>query len=182
MTSTVSEKLKDVSEKMKDEMAAAAVKVAMARKRHEELSKAMALSRIQWAKDNAALTASIGVARQAKEKAESALRGTALHTYVITGVKTGVCAGVGVKERRAPYYHTATAIQWALETDQLQFLELNKGLFKKHALAVAETAPLDFVEIEKEPYATIAKDMSGWEAKEKEEEARDVEDAENVDD
>lgn len=58
-------------------------------------------------------------------------------------------------------YETPLALEWCKE-NLTGALKLDYPLFEKHARAIAETAPLDFVEIEKQPQATIATDLSEY--------------------
>lgn len=58
-------------------------------------------------------------------------------------------------------YDYSTAFVWS-QANLPQAITLDTKLFDKHAKAVAETAPIYFVEIAKEPQASIASDLSAY--------------------
>lgn len=91
------------------------------------------------------------------KKLDAQLRNATISHYYQTGDKKPV-AGVSVVINRVLHYQDSDAIHWAIEHD-INFLTIDKRLFEKHAKAVVNTSPLDFVEFEEQPAVRISKDL-----------------------
>lgn len=68
---------------------------------------------------------------------------------------------VGIRENTLVLYDKDVAISWCME-HMPGALTLDRARFEKHAKATADTLPLKFVNIIKEPSATIAEDLSQY--------------------
>lgn len=88
---------------------------------------------------------------QAKAE-EARLRQLALQEYEQTGSKT-LAPGVGIRLTREGIYARETAVAWAKEKDVALLLDVKA--FEKIALATS----LPFVQVQKVPSATLAKDL-----------------------
>lgn len=89
-----------------------------------------------------------------QETVENNLREAALHGYLVTGDKNPV-DGVSVIINKSMMYSVDNAIAWAVSNAR-EMLKLDTGLFQRHAKAVADTMPLEFVNIAEEPAVRIA--------------------------
>lgn len=97
---------------------------------------------------------------QAKEYTsliDGALRQEALDLYGLTGDKHPFDK-VSIVINRNLIYQEAEAFDWAGKNAP-GMLELNKKKFEKHARAVLETMPLDFVKVEEVPSVRIASEL-----------------------
>lgn len=90
---------------------------------------------------------------------EKIVRKTAMDYYQESGDKHPH-AKIEIKEVTVCRYEIPTAEEWC-RINLPQAFEWNQHFFEKHAIAVQQTAPVPFVEIVKDPMATIAQDLSG---------------------
>jgi len=97
--------------------------------------------------------------RKAKQEqaAYEEVRGLALDCYEATG-DTEPHPAVKIKLYTVLDYDPSVARNWSAE-HMPDLLVLDKKAFER----VAKAAPMDFVEIEKEPRPTIARDLAEWE-------------------
>ncbi len=68
---------------------------------------------------------------------------------------------VKVRKLAKVLYEPARAIAWCIDNLSAA-LKLDTRLFEKHARAVVETAPLDFVEFTVEPQVMVDADLTPW--------------------
>lgn len=122
---------------------------------------AVAESRKAWESEHAKELAALKSAKDRLASADKALRLEALALYDKHGAVPNA-PGVGTRVRRVVEYSDDAAIAWAIKTEKLQFLCVNRSLLDKHARAVADTAPLSFASIVLVPGATIAKNLPPW--------------------
>lgn len=94
------------------------------------------------------------------ETLESLIRDRALDCFSKSGEKKPHPA-VSIRMRTVLSYDPDRALAWC-KVYLPKALSLNRKIFEKHARAVAETHPVPFVEIRKEPQATIARDLSRY--------------------
>jgi len=111
-----------------------------------------------WEERHAILLSDKLKAREELQAKEEALRQAAIQNYAET-LDKHPAPGVSIRILKRLTYPEGVAIRWAMLSLQSVFLKLNKPKFEKHAKAVAETIPLQFVKIEEEPQATIAIDL-----------------------
>lgn len=69
---------------------------------------------------------------------------------------------LGVRVYKILKYPELSAITWCIKSDFLAGIQLNKRMFEKHARAVLQTMPLEFVQVVEEPSATIATDLTKY--------------------
>ncbi len=94
------------------------------------------------------------IANEEMQTIEKHLRQAALEHYKDTGDKNPV-DGVSVIINKSLVYNIDNAIAWAISNAR-EMLKLDKKLFEKHAKAVVDTIPLDFVVTKEEPAVRIA--------------------------
>lgn len=94
------------------------------------------------------------VANEELKVIEKYLRQAALDMYEKTDDKNPI-DGVSVIINKSLVYNIDNAIAWAVSNAR-EMLKLDKKLFEKHAKAVGDTIPLDFVVTKEEPAVRIA--------------------------
>lgn len=98
--------------------------------------------------------------RDTAETLEAELREDILENFAATGNKKPHPA-LSVREVTRLEYDADIARAWC--THKLpKALKLDVRLFEKHAKAIGDTSPIEFVNITKEPQATIATDLSDY--------------------
>lgn len=90
--------------------------------------------------------------RENKSRAEEAVRAEALEAFRFTGKKK-LPGGVGIREKTTINYDVKRALGFAKEKDM--FLALDSKAFEK----AAPNLGLDWVEVSKEPQATLPKEI-----------------------
>ena len=123
--------------------------VVEARQKAQKAQEAKRLAMLEWEKQNEAIIREALFTEQAVKEAEHRLRELTLEVYAQTGNKAPV-KGVGIREVTKLEYDAKVAYNWAIEHKMA--LTLDKKMFEK----IAQTTPLDFVTVRKEPIATIA--------------------------
>ena len=84
----------------------------------------------------------------------------ALRQYKLDGNKQPA-PGVGIRVYKRLSYNPTVALHWSM-TNLKTALKLDKKFFEKHAKAVQDTTPLDFVSYYEDPSATISSDLSEY--------------------
>lgn len=89
---------------------------------------------------------------------DSKLRQAAIDEFNQTGNKKPV-EGVSIVISKVLEYQPERAIRWAVANNALDMVSLKKSPFEKHARAVSDSLPLEFVTIKEEPSARISKEL-----------------------
>ncbi len=124
------------------------------RKSSADIDFAVSELKKRWEQDNVEI---LSLQKQNLERVsleENRLRIMAVNFFKETNNKKP-CPGVEVKEYEVLYYDEKLAKNWVLEKRIDVALKLNKKLFED----VASKLDIDFVEIKREPRATIATDL-----------------------
>lgn len=92
--------------------------------------------------------------REELKETDEAIRAQAIVNYHQTGDKNPV-DGVSVVINKVFSYPVNRAVEWAIN-NSLDMLKLDTKKFEKHARAVNDTLPIEFVEVKEEPSVRIA--------------------------
>ena len=106
------------------------------------------------------LKAQFIVVSEALENTDTNIRTSALEHYKASADKRPHPA-IGIRLMTKCYYSEQLAVEWCKD-NMPHALKLNKTMFEKHARAVSQTIPLEFVEVATEPQVTISRDLSQY--------------------
>lgn len=139
------------------DIAMAVAQLAESRALLQQLREQLAESRKEWEVQNADLIDQEGRVAAIAKSTEAAVRGLVEDQFRVTGDKHPA-PGVEVKERTVVIYAARQAREWALQNAP-HLLTLDAKGLEAWAKAATEAARPAWVEVKKEPVASIATDL-----------------------
>ena len=137
---------------------------ALARKKAELNTKratmALMVERVMQSREYVELQDEAAILESVINDLDDEIRHDAIGQYNETGEKRPHPA-VGIRITTKLIYPAGKALLWCIDNMRTA-LKYDKRMFEKHARAVADTIPVEFVHIKKEPQATISRDLSDY--------------------
>ena len=85
----------------------------------------------------------------------------AVKIYTVTGEKQ-LAPGLGIRVYKTLDYDMGRAVEYCVQENMIEALQVDKKVFEKYAKAMEEIKPLDFITYGEEPKITISSDLKTY--------------------